>query len=189
VSTPREEEFAFINPCAIAFKIERSDNYRIVISRPQPFQQTQGDRIPESVVIEAFVATLYGMRELLNSSYRDDVLLSLQRRVIARALPSNGNEVQVLAAIDALIAWSARLYEGAPITASIGLRVRLKIRGGRFGVADCRPWRRGSWPVRRRCGLRSLAPNDASGSSIQRCVRRPICVAGPRSLSAGLIGG
>ncbi len=58
-----------------------------------------------------------------------------------------------------------------------------KFTGGWFGVADWRPWRRGSWPRRHRGGPRSRARGDASGSSSRRCVQPPIGGAEPQSPS------
>ena len=58
-----------------------------------------------------------------------------------------------------------------------------KITGEWFFVADCRPWRRGSWPRRRRGGPRSRARGAAIVSSSRRCARPPIGAAGPQSLS------
>ena len=60
-----------------------------------------------------------------------------------------------------------------------GLESVWKIRGERFGVGDSRPWRRGSWPARRRCASRNHGPIGAIGSSSQRSARRPIAGAGP----------
>ena len=47
------------------------------------------------------------------------------------------------------------------------------------GVTCCRPWRRGSWPARRRRASRNRARGGAIGSSNQRCARRPSAAVRP----------
>ena len=69
------------------------------------------------------------------------------------------------------------------------LRVRLGITCGWFGEANSRPSRPGSWPLTRRCALRSHALVVASGSSNRSCARRPSDVAAPRSRSGRRIVG
>ncbi len=64
-----------------------------------------------------------------------------------------------------------------------------KLTDGHFSAADCRPWRRVSWPRRHRSWLRSRARGDASGSSTRMCARPPSGAAELRSSFGGLIGG
>jgi hypothetical protein len=58
---------------------------------------------------------------LLDSPYRQEILATLQRHVVARALSPGGNAETLLSALDQLSEWSNRLYEGAAISAAIGL--------------------------------------------------------------------
>lgn len=120
---------AITGPCSIAFKVEASDDYRLVISRPQAFVKSSKDRIPERTVIESFVEALIEIKDHVGTEYIDDLLAGFQRRVIARALVANAPKDKkaawrstILNAIDQLSDWSSRLYEGAPVSAALGLR-------------------------------------------------------------------
>jgi hypothetical protein len=72
--------------------------------------------------------------------------------------------------------WGAHLVTNWSFLTQIGinpLESVLKITDEWFCAADCRPWPRGSWPQRRRGGLRNRGRGGAIGSSIRRCARPP----------------
>lgn len=121
-STPRETRVAFVGPTSIAFKVDQEDDYRLVLTRSQPFLRTQADRIPESRIVNAFVETVSDLKQIIESEYRSEVLPNIQRRVVAKSLLGGDHEASILSAIDVLSSWGQRLYEGAPIAAAIGLR-------------------------------------------------------------------
>ena len=64
-----------------------------------------------------------------------------------------------------------------------------KLMDERFGARAGCPWRRGSLPLRRRCGVRSRAPGGASASSSQRSAPPPTGGVGPQSPSGHRVGG
>ncbi|WP_371132643.1 spinster family MFS transporter, partial [Phenylobacterium sp.] len=66
--------------------------------------------------------------------------------------------------VDRLRRVSMRAYALTPALAFL-LESVWKLTGGWSGVAGFRPWRRGSWPARRRSGPLSRGPDGASGSS------------------------
>lgn len=121
-STPREAVVAFVGPTQIAFKVDRDDDYRLVLTRSQPFLKSQADRIPDIRIVESFVETISDLKDIIESEYRSEVLPNIQRRVVAKSLLQGNREENLLSAIDILSLWGQRLYEGAPIAASIGFR-------------------------------------------------------------------
>jgi hypothetical protein len=121
-STARDKLVAYSDPCSVAFKVQKSDTYRLVITRAQSFTASAADKIPEISVIQSFVDIVSSMGDMIDGPFRRDILTTFQRRVIARALMNGRYEDSLLAAIDQLAHWGSRLYEGAPISAAIGLR-------------------------------------------------------------------
>jgi hypothetical protein len=124
-SSAREETVAFRDPVSIAFKVTRNDNYRLTLKRAQPFAQMDGTTVPEIAVVRAFIDVVAPMGEALESSLKDDLLLTFSRRVVAKAMSSaEERESTLLSGIDQLAQWSNRLYEGSAISAAIGFRHR-----------------------------------------------------------------
>jgi hypothetical protein len=124
-STKREALVALVDPCTIAFKAGKSDNYRLVLRRSQPFEKVTGGELAESNVLEAFVRVVQAMEHGLQSWYSADLRATFPRRVVAKALCSREqDEEPVLAAIDQLSAWAGQQYEGKPIPAAIGFVTR-----------------------------------------------------------------
>lgn len=118
-STAREKRVACINPQTIRFKPLRADDYRLTLSRKQAFAFP---RPPEQRVVEAFIDELEAMGNAIEGSYRQELLASFQRRVIARAVTENDTRRRtLLSAIDELQRLAARLYEGQPVVAGIGI--------------------------------------------------------------------
>ena len=119
-STSREDLVSFFDPISIAFKVSRSDDYRLVLTRRQYFATAEQAVVPEFQVVKAFAEIIANMAEVLESSMKSDLLSTFQRRVVARAVGQKGDERIILSGIDQLDRWGTRLYEGAPISASIG---------------------------------------------------------------------
>lgn len=137
-STAREARVAFVGPTSIAFKINGNDDYRLVLTRSQPFLTSQGNRIPDIRIVESFVETVSDLQSIIESDYRAEVLPNIQRRIVSKAILAGAHEDGVLAAIDALSMWGQRLYEGAPIAASIGLRQTGTPAAGAISLDDFR---------------------------------------------------
>jgi len=109
------------DPCTIHFKAERSDRYRLVLRRSQPFKKLASGIVTESHVVEAFVHVVKAMKNGLQSWYKADLRATFPRRVVAKALcATKPEEEAVLGAIDQLAAWAGQQYEGKPIPAAIG---------------------------------------------------------------------
>lgn len=105
---------------SIAFKVNRSDNYRLVVRRDQPFA-ADSDPAREKRVVEAFVGVLEKMSDELKGPLKGDLLSTFQRRVVAEATAEPGEDAKLLTVIDQLAHWATRLYEGAPIASAIGI--------------------------------------------------------------------
>lgn len=126
-SSRHDSRVAFTGPQSIAFKISSRDRYRLVLTREQPFAtKSSASIIPEIEVVRSFVSVLRSLDDSLeNAALRTDLLSTFQRRIVAKAINSgdvDGQEEVLLAGIDQLSRWAARLYEGAPISAAIGFR-------------------------------------------------------------------
>lgn len=119
-STPREQCIAFTGPCTIGFKVNKDDAERLQLRRSQPFQKDTPGVITEKNVVEAFVNVLRDIQSGLDATYREDLLATLPRRVVGKAIGAAGADSTILATLDQFSNWSTRLYEGHQITAAIG---------------------------------------------------------------------
>lgn len=122
-STPREEQVALRDPLSISFKINRNDPYRLTMTRSQPFSSSAKPVIQEIEVVRAFVEVVSRMESHLETDLKGDLLSTFQRRIVARAIRGKNFENVILSGIDQMAKWGNRLYEGMPISASIGFRV------------------------------------------------------------------
>lgn len=117
---------AFKDPCQIEFKADRTDLYRLILRRSQPFKQDGAGRVSEKKVIEAFVEVVRTMADGLGTAYKADILAAFPRRVVAKALSDDlTKQDTILAALDQLALWAAQQYEGKPITAAVGFDPQL----------------------------------------------------------------
>lgn len=124
-SSPREATVAFRDPVSIAFKASTEDDYRLVLTRPQPFAAANATIVPEIAVVRAFVEVIGPMSEALAGPLKYDFLSTFSRRVVAQALSSPNLPAEtLLSGIDQLSRWSSRLYEGSAISAAIGFRMK-----------------------------------------------------------------
>lgn len=119
-SNQQEACVAFVDPCTIAFKINIADAHRLHLRRSQPFAAQNLGVVTEKNVVEAFVEVVRGIEPGLNQPYRDDLLSSLERRVVGKAIADPAFEPVFLQTLDQMDSWSSRLYEGHPITAAVG---------------------------------------------------------------------
>jgi hypothetical protein len=122
-STTRSEKVAHDGPLRIKFKVNSKDRHKLVLLRSQPF--TGGSHPPvvsEISVVRAFVDVVASMEAQLDGELKPDLLSTFQRRVVARAIMGSKYEQVILQGIDQLAAWGNRLYEGKPISASLGFR-------------------------------------------------------------------
>lgn len=122
-STAREEKVALLGPLRIAFKVNRQDRYRLVLTRSQSFSSKTPPVLREIDVVRAFVDVVETMESELKGRLKPDLLSTFQRRVVARAIHGQNREEVLLEGIDQLSHWGNRLYEGSPISASIGYRL------------------------------------------------------------------
>ena len=119
-SSVSEARVAIKTTQSIAFKVNRQDNYRLVVRRDQPFA-ADSDPAREKRVVEAFVNVLEKMSDELKGPLKGDLLSTFQRRVVAEATAEPGEGANLLTVIDQLARWGTRLYEGAPISSAIGI--------------------------------------------------------------------
>jgi hypothetical protein len=122
-STAHQERFAFKSPQTIAFKLSKEDTYRLHLRRSQAFAKLSKNAVIEMDVVEAFLDAVSEIESGLSEPYRNELLNSLQRRVVAKASAFGKDHAPVLLdAIDVLTRWGLGLYEGSPVSAGIGFR-------------------------------------------------------------------
>jgi len=71
-SSSREECVALVDPCTIAFKLQRVDNYRLLLWRSQPFAKLRTQRVTEKHVVEAFASVVREIEPGLSTTYRSE---------------------------------------------------------------------------------------------------------------------
>jgi hypothetical protein len=110
-------------PLAIKFKVNSRDKYKLVLTRSQPFTGGSVKRVVSEIdVVRAFVDVVASMETELEGPLKNDLLSTFQRRIVARAIRGKNHEDVILQGIDQLARWGTRLYEGSPISASLGFR-------------------------------------------------------------------
>lgn len=139
-SAPRAALVTRRSATEIAFKVNRQDAYKLVLSRRQPFAEQDETTLPEITVVQAFVAVLGQMEEALVSPLKHDLLSTFQRRIVARAVGLAEHEGVLLSGIDQLARWANKLYEGRPVSSALGFRLNsqsgVDIRLADFGTND-----------------------------------------------------
>jgi hypothetical protein len=135
-SGPAQQCVAFSSPCAIGFKVNRRDPYRLFLYRSQPFAKIGSGLVTERDVVEAFINVVQEIEPGLGAAYKDDLLSTFQRRVVASAIAPPALRQVVLEALDQLAGWATRLYEGKPISAALGIDPTR--RGGSVTLKDIR---------------------------------------------------
>ena len=118
-SSTSDATVAYLDPQTIGFKVNKSDTYRLKFRRDQPFANKKNPA-RELRVVEAFCSILAEMNDELKGQLKVDLLSTFQRRVVARAISEKSSELQILALLDQMSSWAARLYEGAPVSGAVG---------------------------------------------------------------------
>jgi hypothetical protein len=121
-SSSSDRTVVLLDQQSIAFKVRKWDQYQLVLTRRQPFIDDVATVVPEVDVVRSFVEIVSAMDKALTTPLKHDLLSTFQRRIVARALGSAERESTLLTGIDLFAAWANRLYEGSPISASIGFR-------------------------------------------------------------------
>lgn len=139
-STSRDSSVAFLVPCAIAFKVDRQDDYRLVLERSQPFAAIRTGLVTELDVVWAFARTVKLLESGLESSYSTDLMPAFQDRVVAEAIASDQLKSVVRMTLEEMKRWGSRLYEGKPISAAIGISPRAAASGVNLRVFCEKPF-------------------------------------------------
>ncbi len=120
-SISNQKTVAFNSPCELRVKPSEYANYCLVIERSQPFAKASSDFITEYKVAKAFISVLADIKDAIGTAFEQDLLSTIKRRIVARALCDDPKlEFTLLSSIDQLDLWSTRLYEGQPISVSMG---------------------------------------------------------------------
>lgn len=119
-SNSDENCVAFIDPCTIRFKINKSDKYRLEIRRKQKFSKGGEGHVTEYNVVQSFVEGIRDIQAGLKERYKHDLLSTFQRKVVAKAIAPHEAHPVLLDALDQLVKWASRLYEGKPIVSALG---------------------------------------------------------------------
>jgi hypothetical protein len=117
-STPQEQRVARSGPRSLAFKVDGSDTYRLILRRGEKFG------LPAQQIVQSFVDVVREIEPALSTAYELDVLRALQKKVLARAVTDSDAYAPMLSAIDWLEAWADRPYEGQPVTGVLGFDPR-----------------------------------------------------------------
>lgn len=111
-SNPREQCVAWGDPCRLLFKLERAWNQRVVISRSQAFVQEERE------LAETFVTVVSEIATVQSDEFRQELLSTVSRRVVARIVSDAPALPRILKQLDK---WATDTYEGARITAAVGV--------------------------------------------------------------------
>ncbi len=112
-STRQEKLVARPDPRALAFKIDRTDRYRLILRRGEPFGPTARR------IVRSFAQVLGEIEPALSTSFEPDVLRTLQKKVLALAVAGDMHDAMV-SANERLEGWAEISYEGRPVTAAVG---------------------------------------------------------------------
>jgi len=121
-STSRRATVRYTTICSMEIKPNKTDEWCLRVTRSQPFTQIQGGKVSEHSIASAFVAGLAAMPEgFENGAFAQDLMSRFGRRLaVTTSLPASAPQEAALEAVDRLDTWSARMYEGQPISAAVG---------------------------------------------------------------------
>jgi len=114
------QQVAWINAQRIAFKIYKRWKRRLVLRRSQAFAKEKDAFVTERRVVESFVKSFREILPALDEPYRDDVLASLQRRIVVKSIADEDLEPTLVSTLDQFTSFASCLYEGRPISLSVG---------------------------------------------------------------------
>ncbi len=117
-STPQESRVALRDPRSLAFKVDATDPYRLVLRRGEKFGPTA------QRIVRAFVDVLRDIEPALSTAYAPDVLRTIQKKVIARAINAGHAPNPFVSVIDWVEGWADRSYEGQAVTGALGFDPR-----------------------------------------------------------------
>lgn len=112
-SSAKDGLASYVSPVRIAVKIAKEADYKVVVERSQKFE------VSDKKLAELFARRLADLDSFRTSSYFEELLKGLPRRLVAEFL---SDEPFVQKALECLESWSARTYEGHRITASFGIQ-------------------------------------------------------------------
>lgn len=120
---------AYVNPCKIAFRPSKEADYRLTLTRSQPFEK--GD----TEVVRSFILSLRTLEPLWAKTSLHDLIRATMRRVIARALAGGDDTLKALQVTIAEVimryeSWAEQTYEGRRISAAIGIEPSLLVSKG-----------------------------------------------------------
>ena len=117
------ETVTFHGPCTLSLKPSVKSDFHVEVTRSQPFANASTiEQIAEYTVAKSFVRAIQRIAPGLGQAFERDILLGLGRRIVARAIAQNSDQLQTaLAVLDQFTRWAARSYEGKPISAAIGI--------------------------------------------------------------------
>jgi hypothetical protein len=121
-SPPRRPAVAERGRHSLEIKPSQATPWCLTITRDQPFAKTAPGQVSEKQLAKAFVAQVAAMPHGFEASpFAADLMARLPRRLVVETLcPPGVDRAAVLAAIDQLLVWSNRSYEGQPIVAAVG---------------------------------------------------------------------
>lgn len=114
-SKPSHSLVAYETPCTLLLKPGTDADYRVQLTRSQPFSPEEKD------LVRIFMNALSSMLTQVDEAYLPDVVGTLPRRVISELLskPTGRNTLgQALQKFEAL---AAETYEGHPVVLALGL--------------------------------------------------------------------
>ena len=120
-SNKHDKLVGLFDPSTIHFKADKADQYRLALRRSQHFDKVGSKRVIEKHVVDGFISSINDIRDGLSSPYTSDLLASLQRRIVSKSICDSSTQPAIVSGIENLNSWSAKLYEGKPISVSLGL--------------------------------------------------------------------
>jgi hypothetical protein len=114
-STGQDLRVARPDARSLAFKVDAGDGYRLVLRRGEPFGPTA------QRIVRSFVDALREIEPALSTVYEPDVLRTLQKKVLARAIYGGDGQDPLLAIFDWLEEWAERSYEGQSVRGALGI--------------------------------------------------------------------
>ena len=120
---------AYADPCKIAFRPSKDAEYRLTLTRSQPFAEA------DTEVVRSFILALRTLEPLWDKTSLPDLIRAMMRRVIARALAGGDDSQKTLRGTIAEVimqyeSWAEQTYEGRRISAALGIEPSLLVSEG-----------------------------------------------------------
>lgn len=114
-STPSHRLVAYQNPCTLLLKPGTDADYRVQLTRSQPFSPEEKD------LVQIFMDALSSILAQVDQTYFLDVVGTLPRRVISELLSKPTGRNTLAQALQKFEALAAETYEGHPVVLALGL--------------------------------------------------------------------